>query len=177
MSTDVIEGFWALGLTEGGPGEILLRRLRLAPLAERARRAAMVLAGVTWIPLLVLSAIEHVALGSVRIPFLYGHRCPRAVSRRGAGPRARRGPDRHPGPAGHRSLRRSRVDPEGRAAAVRRDHPSNARLARFTGRGAARAGGRVRCHLRRAGDGPADRQHVAHPQTGREHERRRPLVW
>jgi hypothetical protein len=71
MSTDVIEGFPALGLTEGGPGEILLRRLRLAPLAQRSRRAAIVLAGVTWIPLLVLSAIEHVALGGVRIPFLY----------------------------------------------------------------------------------------------------------
>src|SRR5262247_696897 len=71
MSTDVIEGFPPLALTEGGPGESLLRRLRLAPLAQRARRAAVVLAAITWIPLLILSAIGHVALVGVPIPFLH----------------------------------------------------------------------------------------------------------
>ena len=71
MSTDAIEGSPPLVLIEGGPGDVLLRRLRLAPLAERARRAALVLAAITWIPLLVLSAIGNVALGGVRVPFLH----------------------------------------------------------------------------------------------------------
>ena len=71
MSTDAIEGLPPLVLTEGGPGDALLRRLRLAPFGVRARRAALVLAAIAWIPLLVLSAIERLALGGATIPFLY----------------------------------------------------------------------------------------------------------
>jgi hypothetical protein len=48
----------------------VLRRLGLAPARERARRAALVLATVTWVPLLVLSAIGGLAVGGARIPFL-----------------------------------------------------------------------------------------------------------
>src|SRR5262245_66197404 len=60
-----------LTLTEGGPGDALLQRLRLAPFAHRARRAAVVLAGITWIPLLLLSTIGGLAFGGTNIPFVY----------------------------------------------------------------------------------------------------------
>ncbi|HXJ36461.1 MAG TPA: hypothetical protein VMS22_20695 [Candidatus Eisenbacteria bacterium] len=57
-------------LTEGGPGAVLLRTLRLAPIAPGSRREALVLAGVAWVPLLVLSLSEGLATGGVPIPFL-----------------------------------------------------------------------------------------------------------
>src|SRR5262249_3329713 len=60
-----------LALTEGGPGDTLLKRLRLAPFAYRSRRAALVLAGVTWIPLFLLSAIGGLAFSGANIPFIY----------------------------------------------------------------------------------------------------------
>src|SRR5262245_6339341 len=58
----VAQEFPPLLLTEGGPGDALLRRLRLAPLGVGSRRAAVVLMGVTWVPLLVLSALQGVAI-------------------------------------------------------------------------------------------------------------------
>ena len=58
-------------LTEGGPGDALMCRLKLAPLGIRAGRAAVVLAAVAWLPLLVLSALEGLAVGGATIPFLY----------------------------------------------------------------------------------------------------------
>ncbi len=58
-------------LTDGGPGDALLRRLRLAPADEHARRAALTLGVVAWLPLCVLSVVYGVALGGVKIPFLY----------------------------------------------------------------------------------------------------------
>jgi hypothetical protein len=61
----------SLLLTEGGPGDALLRRLRLAPLGRHAARTAIALAAVTWVPLLVFSAIEGLAVGGAAIPFLY----------------------------------------------------------------------------------------------------------
>jgi hypothetical protein len=71
MATDAVEGFPPLLLTEGGPGDAVLRRLRLAPLGGRSRRAALVLAAVTWLPLVVFSTVEGLAVGGARIPFLY----------------------------------------------------------------------------------------------------------
>jgi hypothetical protein len=71
MGTDVEDRFPPLLLTEGGPGDALMRRLKLAPLGLRARRAAVVLALVAWAPLLVLSVIQGLAIGGVTIPFLY----------------------------------------------------------------------------------------------------------
>jgi hypothetical protein len=71
MPTDAVEGFPPLVLTEGGPGAAVLRRLRLAPLGGRSRRAAAVLAAAAWLPLLVFSLVEGLAAGGARIPFLY----------------------------------------------------------------------------------------------------------
>lgn len=71
MRADAAEGFPTLLLTEGGPGNALLRRLKLAPLGQGSRRAALVLAAVAWVPLLVLSVIEGLAVGGATIPFLY----------------------------------------------------------------------------------------------------------
>jgi hypothetical protein len=71
MAATVAEECPPLLLTEGGPGDALLRRLRLAPVGLRSRRAALVLATVTWVPLLVLSALAGVAVSGPRIPFLY----------------------------------------------------------------------------------------------------------
>jgi hypothetical protein len=71
MAPAVADEFPPLLLTEGGPGDALLRRLRLAPLGVGSRRAALVLMGVTWVPLLVLSVIQGVAVSGPQIPFVY----------------------------------------------------------------------------------------------------------
>ena len=65
------DGFPALLLTEGGPGNAVLRRLKLAPVGKDAPRAAIVLSMVAWLPLLVLSAAGGLAVGGASIPFLY----------------------------------------------------------------------------------------------------------
>jgi len=70
MAATVADELPPLLLTEGGPGDALLRRLRLAPLGVRSRRAALVLAAVTWVPLLVLAAFQGVAVSGPQIPFL-----------------------------------------------------------------------------------------------------------
>jgi hypothetical protein len=71
MSIRVDEHVPPLLLTEGGRGDALMQRLKLAPLGLRARRAAIVLATLAWLPLLVLSAIEGLAVAGAAIPFLY----------------------------------------------------------------------------------------------------------
>ena len=69
MTTAVAEDFPPpLLLTEGGPGDAVMRRLGLA---QHAGRAAVVLALVTWLPLLVLSLVEGRAVGGAAIPFLH----------------------------------------------------------------------------------------------------------
>jgi len=60
-----------LVLTDGGPGDGLLRRLRLAPAQTHARRAALVLAGVAWLPLCVLAVVQGLAVRGATIPFFY----------------------------------------------------------------------------------------------------------
>ena len=71
MSATVADDLPPLLLTEGGPGDAVLRRLGLRPLGVGARRTAMILAAVSWVPLLVLSAIQGVAIDGRQIPFLY----------------------------------------------------------------------------------------------------------
>lgn len=71
MSANTAEGIPPLLPTEGGPGAALMRRLGLTPLGEGSRRAAVVLAVVAWLPLLVLSTIEGLAVSGSAIPFLY----------------------------------------------------------------------------------------------------------
>jgi hypothetical protein len=71
MTTQRAEPVPTLELTEGGPGAALLRRLRVEPLGRNARRAALGLMAVTWLPLLVLSALDGFVLRGVDIPFLW----------------------------------------------------------------------------------------------------------
>ena len=71
MPTEPADAFPPLLLTEGGPGAALLRRLGIAPLGRGSVRTAAVLATVAWLPLLVLAAIQGVALGGALIPFVY----------------------------------------------------------------------------------------------------------
>jgi hypothetical protein len=71
MSTAVApEDCPPLLLTEGGPGDLVLRRLGLKPLGVSSRRTAVALAAITWIPLLVLSLVDGVAAAGRQIPFL-----------------------------------------------------------------------------------------------------------
>lgn len=60
-------------LVLGGPLFQLYRRARLSGDAgELARRRILVISGMTWLPLLILSLIEGQALGGgIKIPFLY----------------------------------------------------------------------------------------------------------
>jgi hypothetical protein len=62
-----------LSLTEGGPGAAVIKRLRFGPwdLGAAAPRTAVLLAAITWIPLLVLSVLQGTALGGVQLPFLH----------------------------------------------------------------------------------------------------------
>jgi hypothetical protein len=71
MSATAADDIPPLLLTEGGPGDALLRRLKLQPLGLGTRRTAVALAAVTWTPLLILSAIHGVAVSGPQIPFLY----------------------------------------------------------------------------------------------------------
>jgi hypothetical protein len=62
-----------LSLMEGGPGDALMKRLRLIrpELGAASARTAIILAAIGWVPLFALSAVEGLALGGARIPFLY----------------------------------------------------------------------------------------------------------
>lgn len=68
-----IPEFPELSLMEGGPGDALMKRLRvISPeLGTASGRTAIFLVTVTWIPLLAFSLIEGLALAGSRIPFLY----------------------------------------------------------------------------------------------------------
>ncbi|MGA8492698.1 MAG: hypothetical protein WB711_19910, partial [Terriglobales bacterium] len=62
----------AFSIVEGGPLYWFQLRLGLATQqAPRIARRAMIFALVSWLPLLVLSALQGVVLSSVKIPFLY----------------------------------------------------------------------------------------------------------
>jgi hypothetical protein len=73
MKTESVGQLPELSLMEGGPGDALMKRLRLIrpEFGAASARTAMSLAAVTWLPLLVFSFIEGLALGGARIPFLY----------------------------------------------------------------------------------------------------------
>lgn len=73
MTSENASEFPALSLIEGGPGDALMKRLRLIrpEIGAASARTAIILAAVTWLPLLVLSVIEGLALGGARIPFFY----------------------------------------------------------------------------------------------------------
>lgn len=73
MKTRDAGEFPELSLMEGGPGDALMKRLRLIrpELGAVSARTAIILAALTWLPLLVFSFIEGLALGGARIPFLY----------------------------------------------------------------------------------------------------------
>ncbi|MGO9056039.1 MAG: hypothetical protein ACLQU2_01420 [Candidatus Binataceae bacterium] len=73
MTSESATEFPDLSLIEGGPGDALMKRLRLIrpEIGAASARTAIILAAVTWLPLLVLSVIEGLALSGARIPFLY----------------------------------------------------------------------------------------------------------
>ena len=73
MKTQDIDELPRLSLMEGGPGDALMKRLRLIrpELGAASARTAIILAIITWLPLLVFSLIEGLALGGARNPFLY----------------------------------------------------------------------------------------------------------
>jgi hypothetical protein len=73
MKTENVDQFPELSLMEGGPGDALMKRLRLIrpEFGAASARTAIRLAALTWLPLLVVSSIEGLALGGARIPFLY----------------------------------------------------------------------------------------------------------
>lgn len=60
-------------LTEGGPGASIMKRLHLVRQERGANpgRTALILMALTWVPLLVLCVFEGLAVGGVKIPFLY----------------------------------------------------------------------------------------------------------
>ena len=73
METKNVNEFPELSLMEGGPGDALMKRLRLIrpEFGAASARTAISSAALTWLPLLVFSSIEGLALGGARIPFLY----------------------------------------------------------------------------------------------------------
>jgi hypothetical protein len=73
MKTDSVGQFPELSLMEGGPGDGLMKRLRLIrpELGAASGRTAIVLATIAWVPLMVFSLLEGLAMGGARIPFLY----------------------------------------------------------------------------------------------------------
>jgi hypothetical protein len=73
MNTHDVSEFPELSLMEGGPGDALMKRLRLIrpELGAASARTAFILAALTWLPLLMFSFIEGLALSGARIPFLY----------------------------------------------------------------------------------------------------------
>ncbi len=58
---------------EGGPGNALMKRLRMIrpEFGAVSARTAIILSVVTWLPLLALSVVEGLAVGGAKIPFLY----------------------------------------------------------------------------------------------------------
>jgi hypothetical protein len=73
MKTENAKELPELSLMEGGPGEALMKKLRLIrpEFGAASARTAVILAALTWLPLLLFSLIEGLALGGARIPFLY----------------------------------------------------------------------------------------------------------
>jgi hypothetical protein len=73
MKTHDTGEFPEFSLMEGGPGDALMKRLRLIrpEFGAAPARTAIILAAIAWVPLLVFSFVEGLALGGARIPFLY----------------------------------------------------------------------------------------------------------
>ena len=73
MQSENVNEIPELSLMERGPGDALMKRLRLIrpELGAASARTAIILAAITWIPLLVFSLVEGLALRGARIPFVY----------------------------------------------------------------------------------------------------------
>jgi hypothetical protein len=73
VNTECRQEFPELAMIEGGPGDALMKRLRLIrpELGAASIRTALLLMAITWLPLLVFSIIEGLARGGAKIPFLY----------------------------------------------------------------------------------------------------------
>ncbi len=73
MTAESMTEFPELSLIEGGPGDALMKKLRLISpgIGSASPRTAIILAAITWLPLMVLSVIEGLAVGGAKIPFFY----------------------------------------------------------------------------------------------------------
>jgi hypothetical protein len=73
MKTESVGQYPEFSLMERGPGDALMKRLRLIrpELGVASARTAISLGAITWIPLLVLAFVEGFAVGGAKIPFLY----------------------------------------------------------------------------------------------------------
>ena len=73
MMTENAKEVPELSLMEGGPGDALMKKLRLIrpEIGAASPRTAIILAAVTWLPLMVLSVIGGLALSGAKIPFFY----------------------------------------------------------------------------------------------------------
>jgi hypothetical protein len=73
MTNETITEFPELSLIEGGPGDALMKKLRLISpgIGSASPRTAIILAAITWLPLMVLSVIEGLAVSGAKIPFFY----------------------------------------------------------------------------------------------------------
>ena len=73
MNVDHTEPSPEFSLTDGGPGAAFMKRLRLVhpELGAQSARIALILGGLTWLPLFVLCVLGGVAFAGVTIPFFY----------------------------------------------------------------------------------------------------------
>jgi len=73
MKTENEKELPELSLMEGGPGAALMKRLRVIrpEFGAASARTALLLAALSWFPLLLISLFEGLAIGGSRIPFLY----------------------------------------------------------------------------------------------------------
>ena len=73
MNSKRLDHLTAFSVTDGGPGTEVMKRLRFVrpELGHGSARTALILAILTWLPLLVLCVAEGLAFRGVKIPFLY----------------------------------------------------------------------------------------------------------
>ncbi|HEV3114409.1 MAG TPA: hypothetical protein VGY99_28310 [Candidatus Binataceae bacterium] len=73
LNVDRAEPNLAFSLTEGGPGSAFMKRLHLVhpELGTGSPRTALVLMGLTWLPLFILCLLEGLVFSGAKIPFFY----------------------------------------------------------------------------------------------------------
>jgi hypothetical protein len=72
VNSALTENLAAFSVAEGGPGTGVMKRLRMIrpEMGRGSLRTALILAVLTWLPLLLLSVVDGVAFGHVKMPFV-----------------------------------------------------------------------------------------------------------